>query len=258
MVFHNLLLTTSKTLVLELNSSKAELCLPSCNLQWLNKQLWVKATQDNDRDTLPALKHREWVKECLQNSIVEKVHLDSELGETGIKLWADLCRESNKQVFLYIPSESEAIKQKKLIYPNFKKIIDWWVAGILLVLCSPLMLILAILIKISSPGEILVGHWRVGNEDELFKIYKFRTIFKDSQQSLSPQKNSSQITPIGKWLQKFNLDELPQLFNVLEGNMVLFDSSSNQTLSDVLHLGKVTPNSKLQNPSTPLTSSLRT
>lgn len=240
----NVLLTTSKTLVLELDSSKAEPSLTACSLQWLNKQLWVKAAQDNNQDSLPALKHREWLKECLQNSIVEQVYLDSKLGETGIKLWADMCRESKKLVFLYIPSKIETLNKTKLIYPNLKKIIDWWTAAFLLLLFSPLMLVLTILIKISSPGSILVSQWRVGHQGRLFKLYKFRNTSNEPKQQESPQTNNFPMGSIGKWLYKFNLDELPQLFNVLQGEMLLFDSSKTQTLSDALHLDK-TDNSEL-------------
>lgn len=232
----NVLLTTSKTLVLDLDPSKDQPGIPSCSLQWLNKQLLVKPTPDT-QDTLPALKHREWLKKCLQNSIVEEVYLDVELGETGIKLWADVCRESRKKVFLDISSERKTINEEKLIYLNFKKIMNWWVAGILLLLCSPLMLILAIWVKNFNPDSILVDRWRVGNKGKLFKIYKFRTTLREPQQQLSTQKKNPIITFLGKWSHKFNLEKLPQLFNILQGEMGLFGSST-QTLSDALALRK--------------------
>ncbi len=226
MVFHNLVLTTSKTLVLELDPAKADSYLPSCSLEWRNKQLWVKATKDDTQDILPALKHREWLKECLQNSIVEQVYLDWELGVTGIKLWADVCRESKKQVFLHIPSQAKPVNEDKLIYFNLKKIIDWWLAGILLLLVSPLMLIVAILTKIANSDSILVTQWRVGNQGKLFKAYKFRI-------TLHHQQNKEEITFLSKWLQKLNLEQLPQFINVWRGEMVLF-GYKNMTLSQAL------------------------
>ena len=247
MVSQNVLLTTSKTLILELDSSKVDHYLPPCSLQWRNKKLWVKATQDSSQDFLPALKRREWLKDCLQNSIVEQVCLDSRLGTKGIKLWADVCRESQKPVFLRISSQRKALSEEKPICWKFKRFMDWLVAAILLLLFSPVMLTVAALIKILTPGPIFCRQWQVGNRGQLFQVYRFRTMVVDTEQQyhqvlgdrqkLYQLENNPRMTSLGKWLRKSSLDELPLLFNVLRGEMSLVGPRT-WGLSDALRLGK--------------------
>lgn len=247
MVSQNVLLTTSKRLILELDSSKVDHYLPPCSLQWRNKKLWVKANKNSSQDFLPALKRKEWLRECLQNSIVEQVCLDSRLGIEGIKLWADVCQESQKPVFLRISSQRKAFREKKSICWKFKRVMDWLVAAILLLLFSPVMLTVAALIKILTPGAIFCRHWQVGNRGQLFQVYRFRTMILDTEQQshqvpddregIDQLENNPPMTPLGKWLRKFSLDELPLLFNVLRGEMSLVGPRT-WALSDALHLGK--------------------
>ena len=248
MVSHNVVLTTSKTLVLELESSKSKPYFPSCSLQWRNKTLWVKANQDSSRHILPALKRREWLKKCLQNSLVKGVYLDWKLGETGVNLWADVCRESNKPVFLRISSYRKALSEAKPIFWKFKRLMDWLVAASLLLLFSPIMLTVAALIKILTPGPIFCRQWQVGNRGKLFQVYKFRTMVVDAEpqhhqamgelQKLHQLDNNSRITFLGKWLCQSSLDQLPLLFNVLRGEISLVGPRP-CALHDALRLGKV-------------------
>ncbi|MDJ0536091.1 MAG: sugar transferase [Xenococcaceae cyanobacterium MO_207.B15] len=231
MVSQKVVLTTSKTLVLELDSSKVEPYLPPCSLQWRDKTLWVKAIQDSSQDVLPALKRREWLKDCLQNSIVEQVCLDSGMEKKAIKLWAKLCRECNKPVFLVLPSQIKALSDQKPIYWNIKRLMDWLVAAILLLLLSPVMLILAAVIKILTPKPVFLRQWRVGNQGQLFEVYKFRTIFSDGKPQPHPimgdrlelekLEKKPPSSSLGEWLRKYSLDKLPLLFNVLRGEMSL-------------------------------------
>jgi lipopolysaccharide/colanic/teichoic acid biosynthesis glycosyltransferase len=113
------------------------------------------------------------------------------------------------------------------------------VAGVALVLCAPLMLLIAILVKLSSPGPVFFTQTRVGldrrNGDDpvwqgrrkvdyggrLFTIYKFRTMRAEENSALQiwAKPGDSRVTPIGKVLRKYRLDELPQLVNVLKGDM---------------------------------------
>ena len=100
---------------------------------------------------------------------------------------------------------------------------DFTLAFILVILFLPLIGLIAILIKINSRGPILFYQKRVGLHNQLFVMYKFRTMYIDT--SVYSEKPNSpadlRITPIGKWLRKTSLDELPQLFNVLKGEMSL-------------------------------------
>ena len=98
------------------------------------------------------------------------------------------------------------------------------IALILTIALLPVMLIVAILIRIFSPGPILLRQVRVGLNDVPFTLYKFRSMKQDAEALSGPvwaQKNDPRVTPLGKWLRKLRLDELPQLFNVLRGEMSL-------------------------------------
>ena len=92
-----------------------------------------------------------------------------------------------------------------------------------IVLFSPILLVLAIIVKCTSPGPILFKQRRIGKDNQEFMIYKFRTMRIDTPNVATHLlKNPEQyITPIGKFMRKTSLDELPQLFNVLIGNMSL-------------------------------------
>jgi lipopolysaccharide/colanic/teichoic acid biosynthesis glycosyltransferase len=104
----------------------------------------------------------------------------------------------------------------------------------LLVVFSWLMAIIALLIKLTSPGPVMFCQPRSGLNGKPFTIYKFRTMVTNAEQfkhELAAMNemsgpvfkitNDPRVTPVGKWLRKFSLDELPQLFNILRGEMSL-------------------------------------
>jgi exopolysaccharide biosynthesis polyprenyl glycosylphosphotransferase len=97
--------------------------------------------------------------------------------------------------------------------------------GILgLIVGSPLMLLTAILVKISSPGPILYRQRRVGLNGELFTLYKFRSMYADAEArtgAVWATVADPRITPVGRWLRRLRLDELPQLWNVVRGHMAI-------------------------------------
>lgn len=92
---------------------------------------------------------------------------------------------------------------------------------IAILLFSPILLVLAIIVKCTSPGPILFKQRRMGKDNKEFMIYKFRTMRIDTPNVATHLlKNPEQyITPIGKFMRKTSLDELPQLFNILKGEM---------------------------------------
>jgi undecaprenyl-phosphate galactose phosphotransferase/putative colanic acid biosynthesis UDP-glucose lipid carrier transferase len=94
-------------------------------------------------------------------------------------------------------------------------------AGLLLL--SPLMLMTAILIKLESTGPIFFTQWRSGFNGHLFRIFKFRTmtVLEDGPMIRQATRDDPRITRVGRWLRHANIDELPQLFNVLRGEMSL-------------------------------------
>jgi lipopolysaccharide/colanic/teichoic acid biosynthesis glycosyltransferase len=105
-----------------------------------------------------------------------------------------------------------------------KRFGDFIGALILLVVSSPLLMLIALLIKVTSPGEIFFRQERLGKYGRIFKMYKFRTMVQGAQflgSGMYMEENDTRITPLGKWLRKTSLDELPQLINVLQGEMSL-------------------------------------
>lgn len=115
-----------------------------------------------------------------------------------------------------------------------KRVVDFVVSSILLILLSPLLLTVALLIKLTSPGPIFFAQTRIGRNKRHFTMYKFRTMVPTAEsiqkklEHLNEMsgpvfkiKNDPRITPIGRFLRRTSIDELPQLFNVLKGDMSL-------------------------------------
>lgn len=104
-----------------------------------------------------------------------------------------------------------------------KRVVDFLLSLILLVVFSPVMLIIAALVKLTSPGPLWFSQERVGLDGKTFKIYKFRTMHINAEEDGArfATKKDPRTTFLGKFLRRFSLDELPQLFNVLRGEMSL-------------------------------------
>ena len=102
-----------------------------------------------------------------------------------------------------------------------KRIFDIIVASLLVVILSPILLFLSILIKIDSPGPVMFRQVRVTTYGKPFRIFKFRTMVNNADKigTQVTTKGDSRVTRMGKMLRGCRLDELPQLFNVLKGEM---------------------------------------
>lgn len=104
-----------------------------------------------------------------------------------------------------------------------KRLFDIIVSFVGIVVLSPLILAISIIIKLSSPGEVFFRQERVGYKGKIFKIYKFRSMIKNAQNIGAglyfDGEDDPRITKVGKFLRKTSLDEIPQLFNVLFGDM---------------------------------------
>ncbi len=244
----NILLQTSKLLNLNIGSSKLQNYLPACDLKWRHKTLWIKSVNDEHNYDFPALTRKQWLEKCLCNSWLNKVCIDPKLGASSIKLWADICQQANKPIFLRIPSNNDLPNCRQLLSWKAKRLFDSLAAAILLLLLSPLIAIVSLSIKLNSPGSVFFSQWRVGARGKLFKIYKFRTMVADAelqhdkvmnaQEGLHKSENDPRVTSLGKWLRKYSIDEIPQLFNVLRGEMSLVGPRP-WALYDALRLGKV-------------------
>ena len=108
------------------------------------------------------------------------------------------------------------------------------VSALAIIILSPVMVLTALLVKLTAPGPIFFVQKRLGRNKRMFEIFKFRTMVVDAEKRLKDLedqneadgavfkiKNDPRITPIGRFLRKTSIDELPQLFNVLKGDMSL-------------------------------------
>ena len=106
-------------------------------------------------------------------------------------------------------------------YKLMKRIFDILISCIGLILVLPVVIILAVLISLNSNGSPIFAQERVGRHEQRFKCYKLRTMFLDAPNVGTHEISSEAITPIGKRIRKTKLDELPQLWNVIRGEMSL-------------------------------------
>lgn len=106
---------------------------------------------------------------------------------------------------------------------NIKQIMDYALSFISLVVLSPVIMILAVLIKLSGKGSVIYSQERIGKNGRSFKIYKFRSMHEgaETDEPLLSGVNDSRITPAGRFMRKHRLDEIPNLINVLKGEMSL-------------------------------------
>ncbi len=112
------------------------------------------------------------------------------------------------------PALSESAK-------NVKRTCDVVISLLVLLLFSPLYLLIAVMVKIGSPGPVFYSQERVGRQQKPFAIYKFRTMIENAEADgpcLSSE-HDERVTPVGRVLRKYRLDELPQFWNVVRGDM---------------------------------------
>ena len=112
--------------------------------------------------------------------------------------------------------------KKSPIRLQLKRLTDLVVAILLIIICLPLMIITAILIKIDSKGPVIFSQDRMGEKGKAFYVYKFRSMVKDAEKQSGPvwaQSDDDRVTRVGRIIRKLRIDELPQLWNVLKGEM---------------------------------------
>ena len=114
--------------------------------------------------------------------------------------------------------------ERKSIYEGVKRLIDIAGALVLIVLTLPMWAIAAAIIYWNDGGSVLLGQWRLRHGHQLFRMYKFRTMYKNAERAsgaVCAQKNDPRIIPACRWMRRAHVDELPQLWNVLRGDMSL-------------------------------------
>ena len=133
---------------------------------------------------------------------------------------------------------TESITVTNSIYLFVKRVFDFIISSILLIVLSPLFLVIILAIKLDSKGKAIYTQTRIGQNGKTFKLYKFRSMIVDADKVLfelldkNPDmkmeydihkklKNDPRVTKVGKLIRKLSIDELPQLFNVFNGEMSL-------------------------------------
>lgn len=122
----------------------------------------------------------------------------------------------------------------RVTYAFWKRVLDIVGSLGLILILSPVLIVIAMLVKVSSAGPVVYKQARIGRKGDAFPFYKFRSMYQDADKRLEglmdanekegpifKMKNDPRITPVGRFLRKYSLDELPQLFNVLKGEMSL-------------------------------------
>jgi exopolysaccharide biosynthesis polyprenyl glycosylphosphotransferase len=202
---------------------------------------------------IPVISESVSLKELLDNEVVDEViYSKSDLNDQNIKEIFKICSEVG--VIFRMQSDLSPLKTLKVQLDtlndesqlsltdtpanNFAQFIkylgDLYFSFFMLILLAPLFIIIAIIIKLDSPGPVFFSQERVGLRGRRFKLHKFRTMIPDAEKVLErlraqnemdgptfKMKDDPRITKVGKFLRKTGLDELPQLYNVFKGEMSL-------------------------------------
>jgi exopolysaccharide biosynthesis polyprenyl glycosylphosphotransferase len=204
-------------------------------------------------DGAPIIGTVENISECLKNNVVDEVIIaiprslleDAEpialaCEEEGIKLrfMADLFNVQPARLTLNQVGEIPLLSMEPVAFDDnrlfAKRLFDVVVTSLVIPLALPLMAAVALAIKLDSPGPILFTQQRVGLRKHLFRMFKFRSMHQNAEEWMKEiehlneaegpifkMNNDPRITRVGRFLRKTSLDELPQLFNILRGDMSL-------------------------------------
>lgn len=149
------------------------------------------------------------------------------IGQSELAITNNAIKENENQ------NSMKNIKSKKIVYNATKRILDFMLSLVGLIVLSPIFLIIGILIKIDSKGPVFFKHKRIGKKGKEIFIYKFRTMSENAEDMIAnfseeqmkeykenyKLKDDPRITKIGKFLRKTSLDELPQILNILKGEL---------------------------------------
>jgi exopolysaccharide biosynthesis polyprenyl glycosylphosphotransferase len=171
---------------------------------------------------------------------VDKVYIGDSMNNTDKLNIINYCSEKGKTIYL-IPSLYEIslvdfkvsqvddllifkLEDLGLTYEQriIKRTLDITISLIGLIVTSPILIVVPIIVKLHDGGSILFKQERVTENSKIFNLYKFRTMIEDAEKNTGPvlaTENDTRITPLGKFLRASRIDELPQLFNVLKGDM---------------------------------------
>ena len=219
------------------------------NAPWMGLELqaWFSPYPPDQSDDLKILsKYRGGInslKAWLESSEVDKLFFShATANESGVEQIINLLGDISVPVF-YAPNWAHPTmrftidtigsqpcislwgQDQALLERQSKRFLDLILSSTILILISPFLLLIAIAIVVDSPGSILYVQQRYGLDGKPFKCYKFRSMFSDygsgSDKLKQATENDVRVTRVGRFIRKWSLDELPQLFNVLHGEMSL-------------------------------------
>lgn len=195
-------------------------------LIWRRQVLIVTDASDSSSPALLRLSNHQHLVTCLQHSPIKLVRLDLALGSANLKAWADATEQAHKAVFLRIPSNAHLPQKRSPVSWWLKRSLEWLAAVALLLLLAPVILGLGWFMRMQGSGGGLTSDWCVGERGQLFRRLKFWT---------SDLENRSTSAWLSRWMQQLNLDQLPQLWNVVRGEMSLVGPRL-WTLEDVVQV----------------------
>jgi len=167
-----------------------------------------------------------YIEPCAGGSVSNSVSLESDSGNLDNVSVAVLEQpfESNTDQIQPIEIPADLLRETSAFNEVFCRLFDIVLSTVMLLLGGTLIVLVAVLVKISSPGPVLYKQKRVGKAGRIFVLYKFRTMIENAEKHTGPvlaSKNDDRVTPLGRVLRASRLDELPQIFNVLKGDMSL-------------------------------------
>lgn len=202
------------------------------------------------------LGHLDELEDIIRNCEVDQIYFmqKNDDSNSDIQKYIDICMEMGVTVKVLIDAQQALYRSYSFVstvgtYPvityhtitlnNYeqmiKRLLDIFISIIGIIISSPIMLVTALLIKKDSPGPVIFKQVRVGQNGRKFHIFKFRSMYIDAEERkaellaqnemsdglMFKMKDDPRITPIGKFIRKTSIDELPQLFNVVLGSMSL-------------------------------------
>ncbi len=201
-------------------------CCRSClcyGVAWRQRKLVVMA------NPLRSSRWFSWVEgdgdrlfQCLLHSSVKVVLLDTDLEPSDLQLWAELGQRAHKPVYLRLRSTPALPERSKPVAWRVKRGCDRLAALCLLAVLSPIFLLVALLIGLTTPGAIFARQWHVGRRGRLFRRLTFRcteTGFEGMGFEAIAQ--NAPMTPMGTWLRRYGIEQWPQLINVVLGEISL-------------------------------------
>ncbi len=190
------------------------------NLKWRQNTLIIQRHKPASVGIAIAFQDVTWAASCIRRSPIQRVKLDRHFDQAELAFWADACAEAGKSVYLSLPSVARLPQKQKPWRWTAKCLLDRIAAAIILTVISPLLLVLALIVRHHTAETVFVREWQVGVRGRLYPAFYFRT--QDHDRNCTYR----------NWMRRYHLDRLPKLINVLRGEMSLVGACPRR-LSDV-------------------------